>query len=185
MGMQRPLAHLKLTSLQVPENKCCNIYNKYFLLTIFAAFKPNIYVKLGMHVLVTYMSVNNAIETVTVKYVSLIIMNNYSELHHCCRHSRCLHHIWTFPGCTCRNCTGIQRRCNCGVLSGKGHQIVYMYPYLVLLILEFLPARLAKLSYGLDSNVTQLLANMLTKPSVFYYLSIVFCNLVSIKLLLL
>ena len=59
-----------------------------------------------------------------------------------------------------------------------------MYRYLVLLILEFLPARLATLRYGLDSNVTQLLANMLTKPSVFYYLPIVPCNLVSIKLLL-
>ena len=41
--------------------------------------------------------------------------------------------------------------------------------YLVLLILEFFPARLAKLPYGLESNVTQLLANLLTKPSVFYY----------------
>ena len=60
-----------------------------------------------------------------------------------------------------------------------------MSHYLVLLILEFLPARLALLPYGLDSNVTQLLANMLTKPSVFYYLPIVPCNLVSIKLLLL
>ena len=60
-----------------------------------------------------------------------------------------------------------------------------MSPYLVLLILEFLPARLATLPYGLDSNITQLLANMLTKPSVFYYLPIVSCNLVSIKLLLL
>ena len=39
--------------------------------------------------------------------------------------------------------------------------------------------------YGLDSNVTQLLANLLIKPSVFYYLLIVFCNLASIKLLLL
>ena len=48
-----------------------------------------------------------------------------------------------------------------------------MSPYLVLLILEFFPARLATLTYGLDSNVTQLLANMLTKPSVFYYLPIV------------
>ena len=35
------------------------------------------------------------------------------------------------------------------------------------------------------SNVTQLLANLLTKQSVFYYLLIVSCNLVSIKLLLL
>ena len=51
--------------------------------------------------------------------------------------------------------------------------------------LELLPARLATLPYGLDSNVTQLLANMLTKPSAFYYLPIVPCNLVSIKLLLL
>ena len=60
-----------------------------------------------------------------------------------------------------------------------------MSPYLVLLILEFLPARLATLPYGLDSNVTQLLDYMLTKSSVFYYLPIVSCNLVSIKLLLL
>ena len=60
-----------------------------------------------------------------------------------------------------------------------------MSPYLVLLILEFFPARLATLPYGLDSNVTQLPANLLTKPSVFYYLSYVSCNLVSIKLLLL
>ena len=61
-----------------------------------------------------------------------------------------------------------------------------MSHYLMLLILEFLPARLATLPYGLDSNVTQLLlANMLTKPSVFYCLPIVPCNLVSIKLLLL
>ena len=48
-----------------------------------------------------------------------------------------------------------------------------------------LPARLATLPYGLDSNVTQLLANLLTKPSVIYYLSIVSCNLVSIKVLIL
>ena len=60
-----------------------------------------------------------------------------------------------------------------------------MSHYLVLLILEFLPARLATLPYGLDSNVTRLLANLLTKPSVFYYLPIEPCNLVSIKLLLL
>ena len=46
-------------------------------------------------------------------------------------------------------------------------------------------AGLATLPDGLDSNVTQLLANLLTKPSVFYYLPIVPCNLVSIKLLLL
>ena len=61
--------------------------------------------------------------------------------------------------------------------------VVYMSHYLVLIILEFLPARLATLPYGLDSNVTQLLANMLSKPSVFYYLPIVPCNLVPIKLL--
>ena len=61
-----------------------------------------------------------------------------------------------------------------------------MSHYLVLpLILEFLPARLATLPYGLDSNVTKLLANMLTKGSVFYYFADNFCNLVSIKLLLL
>ena len=69
--------------------------------------------------------------------------------------------------------------------SSKLIIIVYMSHYLVLLILEFLPARLATLPYGLDSNVTQLLANLLTKQSVFYYLPIVTCNLVSIKLLLL
>ena len=56
------------------------------------------------------------------------------------------------------------------VNSSKLIIVVYMSPYLVRLILEFLPARLATLPYGLDSNVTQLLANMLTKPSVFYYL---------------
>ena len=60
-----------------------------------------------------------------------------------------------------------------------------MSHFLVLLILEFFPARLAALPYVLDSNVTQLLSNLLTKPSVFYYLSIVSCNLVVIKLLLL
>ena len=59
-----------------------------------------------------------------------------------------------------------------------------MSPYLVLLILEFFPARLATLPYGLDSNVTQLLANILTTPSVFYYLPIVSCNLVSIKIII-
>ena len=59
-----------------------------------------------------------------------------------------------------------------------------MSPYLGLLILEFFPARLATLPYRLDSNITQLLANLLTKPSVFYYLPIASCNLVSIKLLL-
>ena len=60
-----------------------------------------------------------------------------------------------------------------------------MSPYLVLLILEFFPARLATLPNGLDSNVTKLLSHLLTKPSVRYYLLIVSCNLVSIKLLLL
>ena len=63
--------------------------------------------------------------------------------------------------------------------------VVYMSHYLVLLILEFLPTRLATLPDGLDSIFTQLLANMLTKPPVFYYLPIVPCNFVSIKLLLL
>ena len=47
-----------------------------------------------------------------------------------------------------------------------------MSPYLVLLILELFPARLATLPYGLDSNVTKLLANLLTKPSVFYFIFI-------------
>ena len=69
--------------------------------------------------------------------------------------------------------------------SSKLIIVVYMSPHLVLLILEFLPARLATLPYGPDSNVTQLLANILTKPSVVYYLPIVSCNLVSIKLLIL
>ena len=60
-----------------------------------------------------------------------------------------------------------------------------MSPYLVLIYFEFFSARFAALPYGLDSNVTQLLANLLTKPSVFYYLPIVSCTLVSAKLLLL
>ena len=44
-----------------------------------------------------------------------------------------------------------------------------MSPYLIilLLILEFFPARSAMPPYELDSNVTNLLANLLTKPSVF------------------
>ena len=50
-----------------------------------------------------------------------------------------------------------------------------MSPYRVLLLLEFLPARLTTLPYGLDSNVTQILANMLTKPTVFYNFPIVSC----------
>ena len=70
------------------------------------------------------------------------------------------------------------------VNSSKLIIVVYMSHYLVLLILEFLPARLARLPYGLDSNVKQLLANLLTKPSIFYYLPIVPCNPVSVKLLL-
>ena len=69
------------------------------------------------------------------------------------------------------------------VNSSKLIIVVYISHYLVLLILEFVPARLATLPYGLDSNVTQLLADLLTKPSVFYYLPIVPFNLVSIKLL--
>ena len=70
------------------------------------------------------------------------------------------------------------------VNSSKLIIVAYMSPYLVLLILEFLPARLATLPYGLDSNVTQLLENMLTYPSIFYYLPSIFYYLVSIKLLL-
>ena len=46
-----------------------------------------------------------------------------------------------------------------------------MSPDLVLLILEFFPAQLATLPHGLDSNITQLPANMLAKPSVFYYIA--------------
>ena len=45
---------------------------------------------------------------------------------------------------------------------------MYHYPVL-LLILEFYLARLAMLPYGLDLNVTKFQANLLTKPSVFYY----------------
>ena len=72
------------------------------------------------------------------------------------------------------------------VNSSKLIIVVYMSPYLVLLlILEFLPVLLATLPNGLDSNVTQLLANLLNKLSVCYYLPIVSSNLVSIKLLLL
>ena len=63
--------------------------------------------------------------------------------------------------------------------------VVCMSHYLVLLILEFLPARLATLHYGLDSNVTQLLANMLTKPSVFYCFLIIITIIIIIILLLL
>ena len=55
-----------------------------------------------------------------------------------------------------------------------------MSPYL-LLIFDFLPARLATLPYGLDSIVTQLLANLLTKPSVFYYFANCILYLVSKK----
>ena len=74
------------------------------------------------------------------------------------------------------------------VKSSKLIIVVYMSHYLVLLILEFFLARLATLHHGLDSNVTQLLANLLTKPSAFYYLQIVPCIIVIIiiiKLLLL
>ena len=59
-----------------------------------------------------------------------------------------------------------------------------MSPYLVVLIWEFFPARLTTLPHRLDSNITQLLANLLTKPCVFYYLPIVSCNLVSIKIII-
>ena len=71
------------------------------------------------------------------------------------------------------------------VNSSKLIIVVYMSLYLVLLILEFSPDRLVTLPQGLDSNITQILANLLTKPSVFYYLPIVSCNLVLLKLLLL
>ena len=50
-----------------------------------------------------------------------------------------------------------------------------MSPYLVLLILEFFPSGLATLPNMLDWNVTILLVNLLTKPSVFSYLKIVLC----------
>ena len=40
------------------------------------------------------------------------------------------------------------------------------------------------LRYGHDSNVTKLLANLLTKPSVFNFFPIVFYNLVSIQIII-
>ena len=41
------------------------------------------------------------------------------------------------------------------------------------------------LPYGLDSSDTKLLANLLTKPSAFYYfLPIEFCNLVAVKIII-
>ena len=44
-----------------------------------------------------------------------------------------------------------------------------MSPYLVFqIILDFFLVRLAMLPYVLDSNVTKLLAYLLTKPSVFF-----------------
>ena len=56
-------------------------------------------------------------------------------------------------------------------ISGNSSKLivdVYTPPCLVLLlILEFFPARLAMLPYGLDSKVTKPQANLLTKPSVF------------------
>ena len=39
----------------------------------------------------------------------------------------------------------------------------------LLILFYFFPARLPTLPFGLHSNVVKLLANMLTKPSVFYY----------------
>ena len=50
-----------------------------------------------------------------------------------------------------------------------------------LLIFDFFLAQLAMLPYGRDSNGTKLLANLLTKPFIFYYIPIVLCNLISIK----
>ena len=45
-----------------------------------------------------------------------------------------------------------------------------MSPYLVLLpILKRILARLTMLPYGLDSNITKLLANLLRETSAFYY----------------
>ena len=62
--------------------------------------------------------------------------------------------------------------------------ILYMSPYLVFLLsLDFFLARLATLPYGFDSNITKPLANLLTKSSLFYYLQIVSCNRVSIKII--
>ena len=59
-----------------------------------------------------------------------------------------------------------------------------MSPYLVLLILECFPARLASLPYGLDSNVTKLLVNLLIKTYVFYHFANCICNLVPIKIII-
>ena len=50
-----------------------------------------------------------------------------------------------------------------------------------LLIFDFFLAQLAMLPYGRDSNGTKLLGNLLTKPSAFYCIPIVLCNLISVK----
>ena len=48
----------------------------------------------------------------------------------------------------------------------------------------FFSSRLATLPNGLDSNGTKLLANLLPKISAFYYLPIVSCKLVLIKIII-
>ena len=65
---------------------------------------------------------------------------------------------------------------------------MYMSPYLVLLlILDFFPARLIVLPGGLHSNVTKQLAMQLInqaqiiKTIIFIIFTIVSCNIVSIK----
>ena len=52
------------------------------------------------------------------------------------------------------------------VNSSKLIIVVYMSPYLVLLILEFFLARLAKQHHGLDSNITQLLDNLIVNQAI-------------------
>ena len=61
-----------------------------------------------------------------------------------------------------------------------------MSPYLVLLfIFDFSLTRLAMIPYGLDSNVSRLLANLIPSHLYFIIFPIVMCHFVSIKLLLL
>ena len=48
----------------------------------------------------------------------------------------------------------------------------------------FRAARFAMLPYGLDSNVTKRLGNLLTMPSVFIIFPTLPCNLVSIKIII-
>ena len=60
-----------------------------------------------------------------------------------------------------------------------------MTSYLVLLlILDIFHDQLGMLPCGFHANVAKLLANLFTKPYVFYYFAFVFRNLVSIKIII-